>query len=168
MRNRIAALVALILAAGANADTASPAAGDSFQIESVAHPGQLLRVEDARSADGTPIVLYPAQAWRCMTWELAAEPGGFRLRNHFTHKTLAPTTAPAAAVVQRPVAKSPTADEPWRFEPIDGKPGTFRIVHVATGAALEAGENDRIIATKPSDSPSQQWKLRPKPEHFTG
>ncbi|MFT3787704.1 MAG: RICIN domain-containing protein [Tepidisphaeraceae bacterium] len=155
------------------ADVSKPQAGESFQIESVPNPGQLLRVKDASNRDGTPMVLYPEQAWRCMTWELQAdgEGGAVRLKNHFTHKTLAPTTAPAdaaAPVVQKPVAKDPAPNEAWKFEPIDGKPGQFRIVYVETGLVLEAQDNGVIVGKKPSDAAGQTWKLLPKPERFTG
>jgi hypothetical protein len=169
----IAALSSLlIVTACAFADAATPTAGESFQIESAAHPGQLLRVEDAKSADGTPMVLYPKQAWRCMTWELQADGDGVRLKNHFTKKTLGPTTAPSgsanAPVVQRPLAKSPVRTEAWQFVPIDGKPGLFRIVHTETGLALEADDEGNVVAKKPSDAANQQWRLLPKPQHFTG
>lgn len=163
-----AALAALVTFAAA--DVSNPAAGESFQIESASHPGELLRVKDARSENGTPIVLYPKVAWKCMTWELQADGEGFRLRNHFTRKTLGPTTRPSDAatpVVQKPLDKEPSASEAWRFEPIDGTDGLVRLVHVESGNVLEASE-EGIVLVKPSDSPNQRWRLLPKPERFTG
>jgi hypothetical protein len=107
-----------------------------------------------------------------MTWELQADGDGVRLKNHFTRKSLAPTTAPSntatAPVVQRPLAKSPARMEAWQFVPLEGKTGLFRIVHTETGLALEAEDDGSIVATKPSDAANQQWRLLPKPEHFTG
>jgi hypothetical protein len=187
-RPLIVVLLALSFAArNVIADESKPSVGESFQIESVAHAGQLLRVEDARSADGTPMVLYPQQAWKCMTWQLQADGDDVRLKNHFTKKTLTPANTPKApsstapadakpdapmAVVQRPLAKTPEAVEAWKFVPIEGKAGVFQIVHAQSGLALEAGEDGRVVASKPAskpaDAPSQQWRLLKKPEHFTG
>src|SRR4051812_11964945 len=60
---------------------------ESFQIRSQKF-GQLLRPEDANNADGTRLVLYPAQMWKCMTWKrLPAGPSTFALQNHLTSKT---------------------------------------------------------------------------------
>lgn len=165
-----AASLTLVFVAATYADVAHPAAGDSFQIESALKPGQLLRVKDARSENGTPIVLYPKVAWKCMTWQLEADGEGFRLKNHFTNKTLGPATRPGDAptpVVQKPLEKEPIASEAWRFEPIDGTEGLVRLVHVESGYVLEASESGIVLA-KPSDSPGQRWRLLPKPEKFTG
>src|SRR5512137_396782 len=50
----------------------------------------LLRPENANGADGTRIVLYSAQPWKCMTWRLRpAGTSGFSLQNLFTSKTFA-------------------------------------------------------------------------------
>src|SRR5262249_22627047 len=73
----------------AESGSAGPTAGKSYQIRNKQF-GDLLRPEDANSADGTPIVLYPAQAWKCMTWKLsAAGESQFCLQNRFTSKTFA-------------------------------------------------------------------------------
>lgn len=167
--------LSLLLSALALADVNTPAAGDSFQIENAARPGDLLRVKDARSADGTPLVLYPKQAWKCMTWELQADGEAFRLRNHFTNKTLAPITSPttqpadaSTPVVQRPLDKEPSPFEAWRFEPIADTEGLVRVVHVESGQVLEADGNGNVVLKKSSDAPTQRWRLLPKPEKFTG
>jgi hypothetical protein len=65
-------------------------APESFQIRNKKF-GELLRPEAANGADGTRIVLYPAQSWKCMTWKLhPAGESAFQLQNHFTSKTFAP------------------------------------------------------------------------------
>ncbi len=61
----------------------------SFQIRNQKY-GNLLRPEEANSADGTRIVLYPAQPWKCVTWKLhGTGDSKFQLQNHFTGKTFA-------------------------------------------------------------------------------
>lgn len=167
----LVASLSLIYVTASEADVTHPIPGDSFQIESAANPGRLLRVKDARSENGTPIVLYPQVAWKCMTWQLEADGEGFRLKNHFTRKTLGPTTKPAdtsTPVVQKPLDKEPSASEAWRFEAIEGTDGLVRLMHIESGFVLEATEGGSIVLAKPSDSPAQRWRLLPKPEKFTG
>jgi hypothetical protein len=171
LRTSVAASLAFLFIAATYGDVAHPAAGDSFQIESAANAGRLLRVKDARSENGTPIVLYPKVAWKCMTWQFEADGEGFRLRNHFTRKTLGPATKPSDAstpVVQKPLEKEPSASEAWRFEPVADTDGLVRLVHVESGFVLEANDDGGTVLAKPSDSPNQRWRLLPKPEKFTG
>ena len=164
----LVAVTAKLLAA----DDAPPppqeaAAGKSFQIESVANPGRLVRPEDANSRDGTPIVLYPQQAWKCMTWKFDVPAGTtanadcFRLVNHFTHKTLAADNGDA--VVERPAdAAAPL----WKFVKLPD--GMYRIEQPATGRALTATA-DGGLAVKPwTSTDGQKWRLLSKPAKFTG
>ena len=64
-------------------DKALPGKGDtpkSYQIANKKH-GDLLRPKDANGSNGTPIVLYPVQLWKCLTWKLTpAGDSEFRLR----------------------------------------------------------------------------------------
>ena len=72
--------------AGSSAKSSSPA---SFQVRNKKF-GELLRPRDANSANGTPLVLYSAQPWKCMTWKFhPAGENAFHLQNHFTSKTFA-------------------------------------------------------------------------------
>ncbi len=165
--------LALPLAAGPTTAPAAPSiqalVGQSFQIQNV---GQklLLRPRDANSADGTPLVLYPAESWKCMTWKVRPAGDGVRLINHFTDKTLTPNTAPNEAgetpVQQHAAAKTPTDIEQWRFVPLGDD--TYRIEHIKTGQALGANADGNVVVGKWSDSADQKWKLLPKPVKFTG
>jgi hypothetical protein len=64
----------LILCIGAQTAPAQNASADgvkwreatTYQIRNVKF-GDLLRARDAKNANGTPIVLCPAQSWKCMT-----------------------------------------------------------------------------------------------------
>lgn len=72
--------------AGSKSDL-SPTTTESFQIRNKKF-GDLLRPEGANGANGTQIVLYTAEPWKCMTWKL--RPAGesvFHVQNHFTSKT---------------------------------------------------------------------------------
>lgn len=81
--------------ATAKADQAPEAT--TYQIRNVKH-GDLLRPKDANSATGTPIVLYSAQPWKCMTWRLQpAGDSGFQVRNLFTAKTFCASSVAGAS-----------------------------------------------------------------------
>ncbi len=50
--------------------------------------GLLLRVKDANSKNGTPLVAYEPQNWKCMTWDfISAGDNVYQLKNLFTGKT---------------------------------------------------------------------------------
>lgn len=173
MKTVVAVLLAAVAFAVAPATAPSAPAslvGESHQIENVGDPN-LLRPRDASSAEGAPIVLYPHQDWKCMTWKFEAvgdvATGEVRLMNYFTHKTLYPTaSAEGSAVTQHAAAKVPAAAEAWKFVPLAGN--TYRIDHAASGLTLTASPDGKITVQKWSDTAGQKWKLLDKPAHFTG
>lgn len=170
MKNTIATIVALLFTVGfavcagvgTNSSADQATAPKSYQIRNVKY-GDLLRPEDANSANGTRIVLYPAQPWKCMTWKLF--PAGaetFQLRNHFTSKTFAAgsTNQVAAPVVQVPFAKEAGARPAWRFVKLSD--GTYEIANAKSGQALTAvkeGGTAKIVMEPWSEKPEQKWEL---------
>lgn len=137
----------------------------SYQVRNKKY-GDLLRPENANGADGTPIVLYSAQPWKCMTWKL--QPEGemtFSLQNHFTSKTFTGETRTQAApqaVVQVPFAKDSAERPAWRFARLAD--GTCKITEPKTGNALTAvkgvdGYSVRIVLQAWQDSDEQKWEL---------
>jgi hypothetical protein len=171
------ALVGLVVCAGvlasgngvvaaeseASARPAKPATPESCQIRNKKF-GELLRPEDANRADGTRIVLYPAQAWKCLTWKL--QPAGesvFRLQNHFTSKTFAPATKADGAripVIQVPLSREAAECPAWRFTTLPD--GLYQITEVKSGKALTAVQSDsgvRIMVAPWEKSEEQKWEL---------
>lgn len=139
---------------------------DSVQIRNKQF-GDLLRPEDANHADGTPIVLYPAQPWKCMTWKLlAAGDTTFCLRNHFTSKTIAP--APASEGTNQPVRQialpQNVAEQPaWIFTRLPD--GSYKIANAKSGEALTAvpnarGGSPRIVIAPWQNRDAQKWEVR--------
>ena len=135
--------------------------GQSYQIENVG-TGTLLRPQDANKADGTPLVVYPKQAWKCMTWKFQTDGDQVTLKNHFTGKTLGKTAADAA-VKQSPLGENADA---WKFVSVED--GVYRIESVATGEVLTATDDDTVALRKYTGDAKQKWKLLDKPAHFTG
>ena len=170
MRKIIAAGLALLVfpSLGVGADSATnsvsapTSAPKSYQIRNVKF-GELLRPEDASSANGTRLVLYPAQPWKCMTWKLfPAGDGVFQVKNHFTAKTFAAssTNELASPVTQVPFAKDAAARPAWRFVKLGD--GSYEIVETKSGHALTAVTADgseKIVTAVWSDQPEQKWEL---------
>jgi len=62
----------------------------NYAIKNV-QTGMLLRVKDASGKNGTPLVAYDPQNWKCMTWAFKNVEGNtYQLRNLFTSKTFQP------------------------------------------------------------------------------
>jgi len=136
----------------------------SFQIRNKKF-GDLLRPEDANGADGTRIVLYPAQPWKCMTWKL--HPAGetlFQVQNHFTTKTFAADSKAAgstSAVAQIPFSREFGERPAWRFTKLPD--GFYQIIEVKSGKALTAvpaaGGGARVVVGPLAPSDDQKWEL---------
>lgn len=139
----------------------------TYQIRNVKHQ-DLLRPKDANSATGTPIVLYSAQPWKCMTWRLQpAGESGFHLKNLFTSKTFA-AGSETAAVTQVPLAKDGGDSPVWQFTKLAD--GNYRITDSKSGKVLTAAENSgeyevKIVIAPWQNSDGQKWileKMDPK------
>ena len=137
----------------------------SFQIRNQ-KCGDLLRPEEANSADGTRIVLYPAQPWKCMTWKLHANGDSrFQLQNHFTGKTFAAEAGAdkaEATVTQVPFSKKPEERPTWQLVKLTD--GSYKITDTKSGKALtavqeEAGSGVKIVARAWREGADQKWEL---------
>ena len=161
---------ALAFAADAPASTNAPEAATG-QIRNVKRQ-ELLRPRDANNATGTPIVLYPAQPWKCMTWRLqpAGEPA-FHLENLFTGKTFsssADTNAPQPFVKQIPLAKVGSESPAWQFTKLDD--GNYEITDSKSGKVLTAKKSAdeseaKIVTASWENQDDQKWileKMDPK------
>ena len=175
MKKISAWLLALVLGFGFGQalaeDTAPPAKNNTlpeattYQIRNVKYQ-ELLRPRDANSANGTPIVLYPAEPWKCMTWRL--QPAGesaFHLKNLFTSKTICATgdaSAPNNFVTQVPLTKDTNASPAWQF--IKQADGNYEITDVKSGQALTANKEAdsgalRIVTAPWQNQDEQKWTL---------
>ncbi len=140
----------------------SATATESYQIRNKKF-GDLLRPKDANSAEGTRIVLYPAEPWKCMTWKL--KPAGestFQVQNHFTSKTFIVNTSHSETnVIQTAFAKEAGERPVWRFTKLPD--GSYQITDVKSGAALTAidgaGHSNRVVVAPWQDKDDQKWEL---------
>jgi hypothetical protein len=173
MRIHILGLWSLLVAVSANlwaadssgqGDAAKALAPKSFQIRNHKY-GDLLRPQDANSADGTPLVLYPAQPWKCMTWKFfSSGEAGIQMQNHFTSKTFtakAGDQAPAQ-VSQVPFAKDSQQRPTWQLTRLSD--GSYKIADAKSGKALTAVKSQgdsapRIVMEAWHEGEDQKWEL---------
>jgi len=140
----------------------SATATESYQIRNKKF-GDLLRPENANNAEGTRIVLYPAEPWKCMTWKL--HPAGestFQVQNHFTSKTfIANTSHGETNVIQTAFAREAGERPVWRFTKLAD--GSYQITDMKSGAALTAvggdGQPVRVVVAPWQDKAEQKWEL---------
>ena len=125
----------------------------------------LLRPRDANSAEGTRIVLYSAQPWKCMTWNLQpAGAGAFRMQNLFTSKTISADSKENQA--QQPVIQvrlDKEAGPAWQFTKLED--GSYKITESKSGKALTAvkagDDGEAKITIEPwRDQAEQKWELQ--------
>lgn len=138
----------------------------SFQIRNKQF-GNLLRPKDANHATGTPLVLYPAEPWKCMTWKITrAGETTFRLQNHFTSKTFGTRAESQEVNKPQPVIQIPLDKEnggpSWAITRLAD--GTFKITDPKTGKALTAvkeenGSGVRIVLEPFTNTDAQKWGM---------
>jgi hypothetical protein len=143
---------------------AKPLEAGTYQVRNQKFK-DLLRPKDANNADGTRIVLYSAQPWKCMTWSLRpAGTSAFRLQNLFTSKTIAAdskTDQAQQAVIQVPLDRE--AGPVWQFTRLED--GSYKITEAKSGKALTAvkvGSDDeaKIIVELWRNQAEQKWDLQ--------
>ena len=129
----------------------------------------LLRPQDASRKDGTPIVLYGEQPWKCMAWRFEPLPDGVRLVNYFTNKTFEKGSGSGPSpLLQTPVGEA--REQAWKFVTVGN--GVYRIESAAGGGVLTAvgreGDGDiRVVVAPWTGSDAQKWQLLDLPPKFT-
>ena len=152
----------VVVSVGAADTTNAPAAlRGFFQIRNQKF-GDLLRPKDANNAEGTRIVLYPAEPWKCMTWRLTATGDAlYQVQNYFTSKTFAvKADSQEKSVTQTAWSKEAGQRPQWRFTLLAD--GFYKICDAKTDEALTVKEHDGgsgIVLAPWKDSAEQKWKL---------
>lgn len=126
--------------------------------------GMLLRVKDAHSENGTPLVAYYPENWKCMTWDFQHVEGNtYKLKNLFTSKTFQPVTQAneGVALEEQPLNADNSAQQ-YEFEPIDND--TFLIKLKGTELYLTPSDkkgsvNSKILLAKKTNTKDQYWDI---------
>jgi hypothetical protein len=135
----------------------------NYAIKNV-QTGMLLRVKDADSKNGTPLVAYHPENWKCMTWSFKNTGSNtYQLQNLFTNKTFQPSAEAAVNVAfeeQPLVVNAPNQ----QYEFIEEKKGTYLIKLKDTDLYITPADpkgsvNSAIILAKRRDTPDQYWSI---------
>ncbi|MCS3737392.1 RICIN domain-containing protein [Mucilaginibacter dorajii] len=135
----------------------------NYAIKNV-QTGMLLRVKDAASKNGTPLVAYYPENWKCMTWNFKSTGSNtYQLQNLLTNKTFQPA-APANTDVpfeeQPLIANAPNQ----QYEFIKVKQDTYMIKLKGTDLYVTPADdngkvNSPIILTAKKNTPEQLWTI---------
>lgn len=135
----------------------------TYAIKNV-QTGMVLRIKDANSKNGTPIVAYDPVNWKCVTWEFKHVDGQtYQLQNLFSGKTLQPVNANAVqdnALEEQPL----TNDNVQQYEFIPVDKDVYLIKLKGTGLYVtpsdkEGKVNSQIILAKKNGTKLQQWTI---------
>jgi hypothetical protein len=131
----------------------------TYAIKNV-ETGVVLRIKDANSADGTPIVAYSPVDWKCVTWDFKNVEGQtYQLKNLFSGKTLQPTAA--NALEERPVIAG-EASQQYEFLPVDKGEYMIRLKGTelyVTPSDSKGTINANILLAKKKENKIQHWTL---------
>lgn len=126
--------------------------------------GMLLRVKDASSKNGTHLVAYDPQNWKCMTWDFQhTGENTYQLKNLFTKKTFQSLgEAKDDVVLEEQPLVADAKNQQYEF--IKVKKDIYLIKLKATDLYLtpadpEGSTNSAIKLAKKQDSPLQQWSI---------
>ena len=136
----------------------------NYAIKNV-QTGMLLRVKDAASANGTPLVMYFPENWKCMTWSFKnIGANTYQLQNLLTNKTFQPPSQQINADIpfeEQPFVKGSPNQQ---YEFIGVKKDTYLIklkgteLYV-TPADIKGKANSAIILAAKRNTPEQSWYI---------
>ncbi len=126
--------------------------------------GMLLRVKDAHSENGTPLVAYNAENWKCMTWEFNTTGVHiYQLQNLLTGKTFQPASAPSAGVplVEESIGNGSSAQQ---YEFIKDQDDVYLIRLKGTNWYVtpedkKGSSNSAIILSAKTGTSEQLWQI---------
>jgi hypothetical protein len=135
----------------------------NYAIKNV-QTGMLLRVKDAGSKNGTPLVAYYPENWKCMTWNFKkTDANTYQLQNLLTHKTFQPVALANADVPfdEQPLIPGDTRQQ-YEFIPV--KKDTYLIKLKGTELYVTPADgkgtvNSAIILAAKKNTPDQLWTI---------
>lgn len=135
----------------------------NYAIKNV-QTGLLLRVKDAGSKNGTPLVAYYPENWKCMTWNFKTTgTNTYQLQNLLTNKTFQPVAEVNADVPfeEQPLVKE---DPKQQYEFIAVKKDTYLIKLKGTDLYITPADskgsvNSAIVLAKKRTTPDQLWNI---------
>ena len=132
--------------------------------------GMLLRVKDAESKNGTPLVAYYPQNWKCMTWDFKnTGPNTYQLQNLLTNKTFQASQGVANGGVpsgdvtleEQPLTVN-ASNQQYEFIPVKTDVFLIRLKGsdlYITPADPDGKVNSAIVLAKKNNAPTQYWSI---------
>ena len=137
-----------------------------YAIQNV-QTGLLLRIKDANSKNGTPIVAYEPQNWKCMTWSFRqVDNNTYQLINLFSNKTFEPQKNPVTQTITLS-EQMPAEGLAQQYEFINAGDNAYFIKAKGTdlyitSPAAKTEINANIILAPKNNSDTQRWKMYPQ------
>jgi hypothetical protein len=135
----------------------------TYAIKNV-QTGMLLRIKDANTKDGTPLVSYDPEDWKCMTWDFKqVDANTYQLKNLLSGKTFEPAGAITAgtALHEEPLSTTATT-QLYEFEQVAKDTYTIKLKGTdlyVTPSDEKGRTNSSIILSPKSGSKLQQWTI---------
>jgi hypothetical protein len=135
----------------------------TYAIKNVA-TGMVLRIKDANTANGTPLVAYSPVNWKCVTWDFKHIEGQtYQLTNLFSSKTFQPKQPPQEGVVmeEQPVVVHKETQY-YEFIPAEGNSYMIRMKSTdlyLTPEDEKGAANTGILLAKKKAGKVQTWVL---------
>jgi hypothetical protein len=121
----------------------------TYAIKNV-ETGMVLRIKDANTADGTPIVAYSPVNWKCVTWDFKQVEGDtYELKNLFSGKTMQST---GNKLEEKPMKDIP--EQQYKFIPVENNEYLIRLNDLYI-----TDHKGSILLAKKDNSKSQHWVL---------
>jgi len=135
----------------------------TYAIKNV-ETGIYIRIKDANSKNGTPIVAYSPVNWKCVTWDFKKQQDAYQLTNLFSHKTMQPsaTAKEGVAMEEQPLANGSTNQQ---YEFIQVEKNTYLIKLKGTELYLTPSSsngdiNAPIVLKQKNNTRLQYWQLK--------
>ena len=135
----------------------------TYAIKNV-QTGMLLRIKDANTKDGTPLVSYDPEDWKCMTWDFKQVDGNtYQLKNLLSGKTFEPagTLSAGTSLHEEPLSTTATTQQ-YEFEQVAKDTYTIKLKGTdlyVTPSDEKGRTNSSIILSPKSGSKLQQWTI---------
>lgn len=169
MKKLIITLTVLLLAQLPGRTQQTTSIKGDYALKNV-HTGKYVRIRDANSANGTPIVAYSPVNWKCVTWEFRpGANGSHTLRNLFSGKTLQPLNGEVKAGIameEQPLDNSKVQEYEVVAVMKDPQSGGLQYMVRLKGTDLyltpgdpDGSSNSKIILDKKREGDIQRWTL---------
>src|ERR1700743_1538307 len=126
--------------------------------------GMFLRIKDANTKDGTPLVAYDPEDWKCMTWDFKhIDANTYELKNLLSGKTFEPAGAISAGTALHEEPMNATGNnQQYEFEPAGQNIYLIKLKGTdlyITPSDEKGTVNSAIILAPRSGGKLQQWTI---------